>query len=200
MQEEWRDVVGYEGLYQVSNIGRVRSLGHDTWHPGRVLKPSLDGKGNYYQVGLHKDKKIKHFQIHRLVAIAFLPNPNNLPQVNHKDECKTNNIVSNLEWCTISYNSRYGEGREKMIQSRRANNNIDDIVRKVKDTKKKNNSYSAEKTICQYSLNGDFIRIWASATDAERVMGICRSGIVRCCNGVYRQARGYIWRWNPPTK
>ena len=121
MEEEvWKDVVGYEGLYQVSNLGRVKSLGFDKWHKGRILKQSFDSKRNYLFVGLHKDGKIKQKNVHRLVAETFIPNPDNLPCVNHKDEDKTNNFVfvnkdgsvdlnkSNLEWCTVAYNTNYG--------------------------------------------------------------------------------------------
>ena len=97
MEEIWKDIEGYEGLYQVSNLGRVKSLGVDKWHKGRVIKPQFDGLKHYLFVQLYKNKKSKRFNIHRLVAKAFIPNPNNLPQVNHKDEVKTNNNARNLE-------------------------------------------------------------------------------------------------------
>ena len=109
--EEWRPVVGYEGLYEVSNIGRVRSLDRYVkgkgksyfLHKGRVLSPGIKTEG-YLIVRLQR----RMFYVHRLVTEAFLPNPDNLPEVNHKDEDKLNNRVDNLEWCTVKYNNNYG--------------------------------------------------------------------------------------------
>ena len=102
-KEVWRDIQGYEGLYEVSNFGNVRSLKY-----GKIkyLKPADDGNG-YYFVNLSKNGIVKNFKIHRLVATAFIDNPSNYPQINHKDEDKTNNKASNLEWCTNKYNKRY---------------------------------------------------------------------------------------------
>ncbi len=112
MIEVWKSINGYDGLYEVSNYGRVRSLDHydclGRLQRGRVLKPQRDGKGLYLHIGLWKDGKSKPRNIHRLVAEAFIPNPNNLPEVNHKDENKLNNSVSNLEWCDHKYNNNYG--------------------------------------------------------------------------------------------
>lgn len=108
MNEEWRDILGYEGLYKVSNLGMVYSMKRK-----KIMKLSKTEKG-YYKVYLMKDGTGKHKKVHRLVAEAFIPNPNNLPQVNHKDEDKTNNIVTNLEWCTAEYNSNYGTHKEKL--------------------------------------------------------------------------------------
>ena len=110
-EEIWKDVVGYEGLYQVSNIGNVRSLdkydsGKKFW-PGRVMKLIVD-KDGYLIVGLRKDRKSKLHKVHRLVAAAFIENPHNFPEVNHIDENKQNNYMENLEWCTTRYNVTYG--------------------------------------------------------------------------------------------
>ena len=133
MEEIWKDIVGYEGLYQVSNCGRVKSLsrymnnknGGKSLLKERILKSAYTKKG-YLRVGLCKYSKTKPFSVHRLVAQAFIPNPNNLPQVNHKDENKENNFVyinedgtadlekSNLEWCTNEYNSNYGTKNERL--------------------------------------------------------------------------------------
>ena len=114
MIEEWRPVVGYEGLYEVSNTGRVRSVdryvktcyGSYRLHKGKVLSPGIRPDG-YLVVSL----QYRMFRVHRLVAEAFLPNPDNLPQVNHKDEDKSNNRVDNLEWCDSKYNNNYGTAR-----------------------------------------------------------------------------------------
>ena len=101
--EIWKEVNGYEGLYWISNLGRVKNK------HGRILKPGL--RSGYYSVGLMKNKKRVHKRIHRLVAEAFINNPSNLPQVNHKDENKVNNRVENLEWCDNKYNSTYSMGK-----------------------------------------------------------------------------------------
>ena len=193
--EIWKDVAGYEGLYQVSSFGRVKSLGHDAWHKGRILKQHLDGKGAYFLIALHKNKTKENMLVHRLVTQHFIPNPNNLPQVNHKDENKKNNHVDNLEWCTAEYNMNYGNAMKRMIETRFKNNNVSDMVEKCKQTKIKNQSYSCEKPVAQYTLNGDFVANYSSATDAEHKTGISRCGIQRCCIGRYKQAKGYIWKY-----
>ena len=117
--EIWKDVVGFEGLYKVSNKGNIysverigangRKLGGITLKP----RPHRDG---YLQVGLHKNCKMKNKWVHRLVAEAFIPNPENHPEVNHRDEVKTNNELSNLEWCGRSYNTSYGTRNERISQ------------------------------------------------------------------------------------
>ena len=126
-EEIWRPVVGFEGLYEVSSYGRVKSLkrpyennGGIQWTKERILSPGKD-KDGYLQVNLHCNGKQHQRKIHRLVAQAFLPNPDNLPMVNHKDEDKTNNRVDNLEWCTAKYNSTYGTVRERAAKTRHIN-------------------------------------------------------------------------------
>lgn len=116
--EVWKDIAGYEGLYQVSNLGRVKSF-HGRTAPEKILTPYQ--KEGYAQILLIKDKRRKLFLIHRLVAEAFLPNPERKPQVNHKDENKRNNQVDNLEWCDCDYNIIYSQGK-KVLQYDMAGN------------------------------------------------------------------------------
>lgn len=127
--EVWKDVVGYEGFYQVSNLGQVKSMprtvhaGFGTNHfanhlNGRLLKPGLQGKRNlkYYAVTLSKYGKVKRCLVHRLVAEAFISNPENLPVVNHKDENPLNNVADNLEWCSVYQNNNYGTRKQRAIE------------------------------------------------------------------------------------
>lgn len=107
-----KDIAGYEGIYAVTSFGRVWSYINN-----KFLKPCPDKKG-YLCVDLYKDGKRKNIKIHRLVAEAYIPNPYNLPQVNHKDEVKTHNWVNNLEWCDAKYNVNYGTGHERSGISR----------------------------------------------------------------------------------
>lgn len=113
MEEIFRDIEGYEGLYQVSNLGRVKSSNYHMTGKEKFLKP-LKQQGGYFQVMLCKEGKYKHCYVHRLVASTFIENPYNLPQVNHKNEDKTNNSVDNLEWCTSKYNINFGTRTEKV--------------------------------------------------------------------------------------
>ena len=123
MQEIWKDIEGYEGLYQVSNKGRVKSLSRLVVRVGKpnyitkekILKCSeLKGTG-YPAVKLGSNNNFKSMLVHRLVAQAFIPNPDNLPQVNHKDEIRTNNCVDNLEWCDSKYNNNYGTKIDRLM-------------------------------------------------------------------------------------
>ena len=186
MQEEWKNIIDYEGLYQVSNLGRVKSLNYK--HTGRekILKSSVDKIG-YMYVGLCKNGKRKHYLVHRLVAEVFISNPNNLAQVNHKDENKHNNCVENLEWCDAKYNINYGTATERR---RKTNTN--------------HPSYS--KVVLQYDLNGNFIKEWPSTMEVQRQLGIRISHISECCKGGYfckkrnkwvnvSQAYGFKWAY-----
>lgn len=176
MIEVWKDVAGYEGLYQVSNRGNVKSLDRVSEH--RISgKITLKGKpvaksfnGNYYFVNLTKDGKTKRPMIHRLVAVAFLPNPDNSPCINHKDENKLNNAVENLEWCNHKYNSNYGTCIDRSREKK-------------------------EKEVLQYDLAGNYIRTWKSVAEAERIGGYDHRGISRCATGKRNKAYGYIWRY-----
>lgn len=124
--EIWEDVPGYEGSYQVSNYGRIKSLpryvlysdGREYFYDGVLLKQKHD-HGGYCCVELTKNSKLETFKVHRLVASVFIPNPNNLPQINHKDENKDNNRVENLEWCDSYYNNNYGTKKERIELNRK---------------------------------------------------------------------------------
>lgn len=117
----WKDISGYEGIYQISNTGEVKrissydSRGH--LRKERILKKQISNKG-YYQIGLHIDGQETKFLIHQLVGKAFLKNPNNYTEINHKDENPKNNLVSNLEWCSRKYNVNYGNAQLKRVAKR----------------------------------------------------------------------------------
>ena len=162
-KEYWKPVVGYEGHYQVSNFGSVKSI---KFGKEIILKQHIN-KGGYYYVCLLKNGKHKNYYVHRLVAQAFIPNPYKLPQVNHKDENKTNNNVDNLEWCTNEYNHNYGTINERISQSQ-------------------------SKPVLQYDLNGNLIKEWKSINECGR-NGFNQGDICKCCNGKRKTAKGFIW-------
>lgn len=175
---EWRPVVGYEGLYEVNNLGEVRSLDRtdirtNSIRPlkGKILKPIQIG--DYLTVHLSKNGIKRHCRIHCLVAKAFLPNPDNLPQVNHKDEDKTNNRASNLEWCTSEYNVNYGTGIERRVAMHR------------------NNKLSGK--VYQYTLDGEFIREWPSVKEISRTTGYSYGYLIQVLSGKHKTAYGYKW-------
>ena len=116
MEEIWKDISGYEGLYQISNLGNVKSLNYSRTGKERILKPGTD-KDGYLLVTLYKNRNKRPFKIHRLVAKAFIPNPDNKSDVNHKDENKTNNCVDNLEWMTRMENNNFGTRNERISKS-----------------------------------------------------------------------------------
>ena len=177
MAETWKDVAGYEGLYQVSNLGRVRSLLHGKiW----ILK-SLGNRRGYLRVERNRNGTRKDIYVHRLVAEAFIPNPLNLPQVNHKDEDKTNNSVDNLEWCTAKYNLNYGT-----CQARKS--------AKLKGRRRLVN-WSRAKVVLQYDKSGNFVREWPSTIEVQRQTGFAQPHISDCCRGKRKSAYGYIWRF-----
>ena len=175
MEEIWKDVPGYDGLYQVSNLGRVKSMKKTYLICNKVaytkqesiLKQSLT-KG-YYKVELNSRGKSKNFLVHRLVAMAFIPNPNNLPQINHKDENPQNNCVDNLEWCTLDYNLSYGTRQKRMSQNRK-------------------------RKVLQYSKTGQFIEEFDGAIDAEINTGVFRQNINKVILGKRHTAGGFIWK------
>lgn len=119
MKEIWKDVEGYDGIYQISNHGRVKSLYQNKDANGKILLKRVHR--GYELVGLWKNGKVKRAKVHRLVAEAFIPNPGNLPFINHKNEMKSDNRAINLEWCTPKYNSNYGDAIDKRMRTLRKN-------------------------------------------------------------------------------
>lgn len=164
--EIWCPIKGYGGLYQVSDQGRVRSL---KFGKELILKSARD-KGGYLMVAICKNGEQKTYRIHRLVAQTFIPNPDNLPEVNHKDEDKTNNSVQNLEWCSSKYNVNFGTRTRRMSEKR-------------------------SKPVLQYTKSGEFVKEWKSATDVQRNLGFAKQHISDCCTGRYKSANGYIWKY-----
>ena len=197
MREEWRPVVGYEGLYEVSNMGRVRSVKRTVWDSRgyykiiqeRIRKPRKNNNG-YLQVFLHKEGKRKNCTIHRLVAQAFLPNPDNLPEVNHKDENPLNNNINNLEWCTRKYNQNYGTRNiraGKSISKTNTNN--------PKLSKALTNNPKLSKSVIAISKVSGLIVEFSSIREAERQLGISHSDITKCCKGKKKSAGNYYWMY-----
>lgn len=185
--EIWKDIDGYEGKYQVSNLGRIKSLKDRYGNTiEKILKPGKI-KNGYLIVILCKNGTKKTSKVHRLVANAFIPNTNNFRCVNHKDENKENNCVENLEWCTYQYNNTY----RNLQQRRVANIDWKNIGRK--------NAEKLSKKVYQYSLDGELIKIWKSTSechknkfDSGHVSACCRNCYLREGNNVYK---GYIWSY-----
>jgi hypothetical protein len=173
MEEIWKDIEGYEGLYQISNLGNVRSLNWKKSGERRNLWLKPHNKG-YLQVELSKCGVKKCFVVHRLVAGAFIPNPDNLPQVNHIDEIKTNNAADNLEWCTRSYNVRYS------LNSRKSNTR---------------NGSKTNMPIQQLTIDGDVVKTWRCSRDIFVETGMSDWSISECCRGKRKTAYGYKWQY-----
>ncbi len=177
--EVWKPIPNYEGFYEVSNIGRVRSL----YRYKKILHPS-DTNG-YRTVELWKGKKRKRIGVHRLVAMAFIDNPDNKPFVNHKDETRDNNSVDNLEWVTHLENCRYGTA----IARRTAH--LDYSKRRVNNA---GQIFACSKPIIQYDKNGNYIREWKSATECSKETGFSISGIRSVVRGKRNSIFGYVFK------
>jgi hypothetical protein len=186
MKEEWRAVPGYEGLYELSNMGWVRSLDRIVRASGvskrrafgHVLNPYTN-KLRYQYVALSKDGKSKTLSLHRLVANVFVPNPNNYSIINHKDENPSNNRADNLEWCTQMYNVHYGTGMERG------------------DAKSNHGRMAVDKL----DLNGNYICSYRSISEAAEAVGVRKQSICACLKGKHSNGRnvftagGYKWRY-----
>lgn len=183
MEEIWKTIKGYEGIYEVSNLGRVRSLdrtyklinGYPQTIKGRIMS-QFNTKDGYKGIRLRTRTDRKSFKVHRLVAQVFIPNPENYPFVNHKDEDKHNNHVDNLEWCTPKYNLNYGTVIERL-------------------SAKHHNHPKLSKPVEQLTIEGVIIKTYPSIKEAARQLGLHAQNIGQCCRGKYRHVGGYRWKY-----
>lgn len=170
VKEEWMPVVGYEGFYEVSNLGNIDSLNdYNRKQKRKRLKPNIGAKGYSYVVLSNRIKR-KTIKVHRIVAMAFIPNPQGFPVINHKDENKLNNCADNLEWCTIKYNVNYGTGIERRIRK-------------------------TQCPVIQLSLQGVEICRYESITDAAKETGSRKGDIVAVCRGKIDKTNGFKWMY-----
>lgn len=167
--EQWKEIAGYNGYYEVSDLGNVRSLPRRLTD-GRMYKGCMlvqkTARNGYKQVHLSKGNMARWISVHRLVADAFVPNPNNLPQVNHIDENKQNNCASNLSWVSASENCKYGNRNATMVQQR---------------------------SVCVVATDGCMEYQFNSIQEAARELHISAGHISQCCNGKRKTAGGYFW-------
>ena len=173
VNEEWRSVIGYEGLYEISSLGKVKRVGR-FGNNGKFLSPrqlhSFNDKNNYKRVNLWKNGHMKQYPIHRLVANAFIPNPYRHPCVNHLDENKANNVVDNLEWCSFARNNSWG-------------------IRGARISKKKC------IPIIQFDKKGNKLHRFESCIAAAKFIGVSKSAICDCLKGRTKTCSGYIWQY-----
>ena len=163
--EIWKDIPEYENLYKISSIGRVMSLNYLNTGKEKILKPRKEGKG-YLKVTLSKEGEKKDFKIHRLVAQSFLDNPDNLPQINHRNEDKKDNRVENLEYCDAKYNNNFGTHTQRMAKAK------------------------SISVICVETG-----KIYQSARDIQRQLVFNQSNISKCCMDKYKSAYGFHWQY-----
>ena len=172
-KEVWRDIVGYEGYYQVSDQGRVKSLERKNSYgrtvKERILKPAVKPTG-YVEVNLYAGGKQKALTVHRLVCQAFHENPDNKSDVNHINENKTDNRACNLEWCTRKENCNHGSRNERVAKA-------------------------LSKPVGQYTSDGELVKIWPSAIEVQRQAGFNHGYICETANGKNKQAYGFIWEY-----
>lgn len=182
IDEVWKPIKYYEGLYEISSLGRIRSLDHLRQtgrsayiQKGKEIKLGLNGKTGYLIVSLSKNGTSTTYRVHKLVAETFLPNPNNYKCVNHINEVKTDNRIDNLEWCSHKYNSNYGNRNKKIA---------DKLSIKID----------------QYSLDDEYIKTWNSSVEIEKTLGIKQSNICLCCKGKRDSVGNYKWKYHELNK
>lgn len=182
MEEIWKDIINYEGIYQVSNLGRVKRLifknNHCVMPKEKILKPLKHGKtdNEYLMVSLSKNSKEKQYYIHRLVAEAFIPKVKNKNQINHKNGIKNDNRIENIEWCNNSENQRHALKMGLKIPA-------------------KGLKCGNVRAVRQYTKSGSFIKQWDYLTQASRTLNISLPNIIRNCQNQIPSAGGYVWKY-----
>jgi len=200
--EIWKDVPGFEGIFEVSNMGRVKSYPRNGTDGGMLI--GYTNKLGYRRVLLRSNNIRKYIFVHRLVASVFIPNPMNLPIINHKDENPSNNWDDNLEWCTVKYNTNYGGCLKKRSKTRTGYKHTSVAREKMSKTcierAKRGILSPYSKAVYQFDLNGLFIKRWGAVTDVTRELGYSHSLISRAANGILKTAKGYTWSYDAPSQ
>lgn len=223
--EVWKDIPDYEGLYQVSNLGRIKSLNFNKTGKEKIMKPRTGNR--YYMIALWKNGIRKDYLLHRIVAETFIPNTENKPFINHKDENCFNNSINNLMWCTHKENMNWGTRNERISKANKGKvipKNIrekisksnkgkkiseeqKEYLRKIRtgiklteEHKKKisiSNKGKTAKKVNQYDLNGNFIKQWDCILDFYKSINKTKnnSSVSSCCKGKYKTAYGYKWKY-----
>lgn len=225
--EEWRDIVGYEGLYQISNLGRIKRLVSPKCKKERLLAITKDLKYGYCRVLLSKENKARRFLIHRLLAEHFIPNPENKPCIDHINGVRDDNRIENLRWCTHLENNNFPLAREnnsiaqkalaqneslkkkRSEATKRAMENPE-LRKRISETRKKNwrdpeylrkqQIRKENKPVLQFDLDGNFIREYISINEAHRFTGVDSSCIVNCCKGKSLTAGKCKWKYKNDTE
>lgn len=181
MEEIWKAIVGYENFYEVSSMGRIRAIGttnregYCRYKTPKILSGGID-KDGYVIIVLCNGSTHRTKRVHRIVANHFIPNPDNLPCINHRDENKRNNSIENLEWCTTKYNDNYGSHNTNLSKSLR-------------------NHPLKSKPVIQLTKDGKFVAEYPSAREAQRVLKIKNISTVCNGNGRLKSSGGYLWKW-----
>lgn len=211
--EEWRDIKGYEGIYQVSNEGRIKSLERYVNGNGRnqcqklIKEKILNGTVcpyGYLAVTLHDENGQKQYKIHRLVAETFIPNPENKPQIDHINTITNDNRVSNLRWCTPTENTHNPITLDRIVKARQSDDFrkliskllkgrtfSDETIKKMSDARK---GVGCVK-VNQYSKDGVYIATYNSIDEARGKLGLCSGDICRCCKGIRKTCGGFVWKY-----
>lgn len=194
--EEWRDVVGYEGLYQVSNLGRVKSLsrkmkrGSGIWNkPIKIMTPPINGRGYHHVTLFSEDGKRRIRCVHQLVAESFIDNPHNYDCIDHINTNKMDNRAENLRWCNHKMNMN-NPITKAYIDKKRKTYCFEDWYR---EKQRYNQPYG--KQVLQFNLDESFVKEWKTISEAARSMKTSTQAISRCCNGIVKTSNGYIWRF-----